>query len=624
MITQAKAAVEVTSSLGADVLVLTSLTWLERMAQPFVGQLELVSEDPEIDLQSLINQPISVRLDCRDQSRWLSGIVMRFQSGGASGRLARYHAQVIPSMALLQHSGGYKIYQNLSVQEIVQQVLSASGQVTLVNRLCQTYAPREYCVQYGESDLQFVQRLMEEEGIYYFFEYDKDSHSLVLVDDISAHQAVPGYENVTFRSVLPVGDDEYLTDYQASRQLGTATWMLNDYDFQKPQSPLLVKQMTPGDSTQLLRYDFPGGYNTVDQGQHLVRVKAESQQAARDVVTMRGSVRAIRCGNLVNLTDHPIDACNCQYLIKSQTLQVTAASVQAGDMTTFDCRQSIECQPTTTPYRAPQVTARPVAFGPHLATVAGKDGEEIWTDTYGRVKVQFPWDLDGKNNETSSCWIRVSQAWVGKNWGGMALPRIGDEVIVEFLSGNPDYPIIVGRVYNAGRMPPEALATAQAKTIFRTRSTKGGDATAFHELTFDDTKDQENILFQSERDFSRIVENNDTLSVGFDKKTPGDRSVKVYNNETIEVGLGSGNGSYKLEAAQSILLKCGSSTIEITPNSIQLTSASITIKGNSEATVQAPNVTAKADGKLALSGGASADLASSGQLTIKGAMVQIN
>ncbi len=604
MITQANSAVEVTSVLGPDVLLLVSLTWSERLAQPYVGQLELASADPEIDLQAMINQPISVRLDCRDQSRWLSGLVTQFRSAGAAGRLSRYVAEVAPALALLQYSGGYRIYQNLSSKEIIQQVLGAVSSINVVDRLCQSYSPREYCVQYGESDLQFIQRLMEEEGIYYFFEYAEGSHSVILADDPSGHQSVPGYESVKFRSTLPQGDDEYMTDYQASRQVGTVAWKLNDYDFQKPQSPLLVKQIATDSTAIGTRYDYPGGYTTIDQGQRLARVKSEAHQAMRDIVTMRGSVRALRCGDIFELAEYPIDACNIQYLIKSQLLQVTAASMQAGDMTTFDCQTALECQATTRPYRAPQLTPHPVAHGPHLATVAGKAGEEIWTDSYGRVKVQFPWDLDGQNNEASSCWIRVSQAWVGKNWGAVALPRIGDEVIVEFLGGNPDCPIIVGRVYNAGRMPPEALAAAQAKTIFRTRSTKGGDSTNFHELTFDDTNGQENILFQSERDFSRVVENDDALSVGFEKKSPGDRTVKIYNNESIEVGLGSGNGTYTLEAAKSIVLKCGSSTIQITPDAIQLSAASITIKGNSEITAQAPNTTVKADGALKLQAGA--------------------
>lgn len=623
MITQVKSAVEVTSSLGENVLLLSSMTWSERLAQPFVGQLELVSEDPEVDLAALVGQPMAVRLDCRDQSRWLSGIVSYAQSAGAVGRLSRYRVQVASTFSLLQHSGGYRIYQNLTVPEIIQKVLSATSSLVHASRLSQSYTPREYCVQYGESDLQFLQRLMEEEGIYYFFEYTKDTHTIVLVDDASGHATVPDYDKVVFRSVLPEGDDEYICDYQLSCEVGTGTWILNDYDFQKPQSPLLVKQIAE-QAGELSLYAYPGGYNTIDQGQRLARIRLEAYQASRDIVRMNSSVRGLRVGNTFTLTDHPLDSCNDKYLVKSLDLHVTAASIQAGDMTVFTCLSNIECQKASRPFRAPQVTSRPVALGPHLATVAGKQGEEIWTDSYGRVKVQFPWDLDGKNDEASSCWIRVSQTSVGKNWGSMNIPRIGDEVIVEFLNGNPDYPIVVGRVYNASRMPPEALSDAQAKTIFRTRSTKSADATAFHELTFDDTKDQEQILLHSERDFSRVVENNDALSVGFDKKSPGDRSVKVYNNETIEVGLGSGNGTYTLEAAKSILLKCGGSTIEITPDSIVLSSASITLKGNSEVNAQAPNVSLKADGALKMSGGATTEATSGGEMTIKGALVKIN
>ena len=262
--------------------------------------------------------------------------------------------------------------------------------------------------------------------------------------------------------------------------------------------------------------------------------------------------------------------------------------------------------------------------GPHIATVSGKAGEEIWTDPYGRIKVQFPWDRDGKNDELSSCWIRVAQASTGKNWGAMSLPRIGDEVIVEFLDGDPDRPIVTGRVYNAERMPPEGLAAAQAKTIFRTRSTKGADATAFHELTFDDTKDKEQILLQSERDFVRIVENNDSLKVGFEKKSPGDRSVDIYNNEAVTVGLGSGSGSYTLEAGKSIVLRCGDSKIEMTGSSIQISAPAITLKATGELKAQGANLTAQADAAMKLAGGATCNLESSGTTVVKGAMVQIN
>ncbi len=206
----------------------------------------------------------------------------------------------------------------------------------------------------------------------------------------------------------------------------------------------------------------------------------------------------------------------------------------------------------------------------------------------------------------------------------MSLPRIGDEVIVEFLDGNPDRPIITGRVYNAERMPPEKLADAQAKTIFRTRSTKGGDATAFHELTFDDTKDKELILFQSERDFNRIVENDDSLKVGFEKKSPGNRTVEIYNDESIKVGLGSGAGKYSLEAATSILLKCGDSTIELTPSGVQITAPSITLKATGEFKTQATNVTIQADAALKVAGNATANLESAGKVVIKGGMVEIN
>jgi len=296
--------------------------------------------------------------------------------------------------------------------------------------------------------------------------------------------------------------------------------------------------------------------------------------------------------------------------------------------------------------------------GPQIATVVGKAGEEIWTDAYGRIKVQFAWDLAGQNDDASSCWIRVTQPWTGKGFGAVSIPRIGEEVIVNFIDGDIDRPIVVGRVFNADRMPPEALADGQAKTVFRTRSTKEGEIDAFHELTFDDTADAESIYLHSERDFLRVVENNDALKVGFDKQDAGDQSIEIYNDQTVQVGVGSGagsqtveiakdrsvtldtgsdtltvkqgdqstevtSGSITMEAGTAITLKCGGSSIEITPSGITIKSAQINLNGDAKVNLAAPEISAAADGQLQLSGMLAA-VNADGELQLKGAIVQIN
>jgi type VI secretion system secreted protein VgrG len=525
----------------------------------------------------------------------------------------------------MKYSGGCRVFQELTTVEVVKKLFEEHGFSGLLeDRLSQSYVKRPYCVQYGESDQQFLQRLMEEDGIHYFFEYEQGKHTLILADDISSHKPWSDDATIPFRNVVHRGARESFNTLSAVKEFGIGTVALNDYDFQKPTSPLVVKQKSPNRDTPMEWYSFPGRYEVVDDGQRFARIRMEAEDAASDVVHMTGNACGVRSGSLFTLGDHPYETNNIQYLVTSASLNVQASSVQPADQRVFDCRVSVGCQSTKSPFRSALVTPRPVMRGPHLATVTGKAGEEIWTDSYGRIKVQFPWDREGKNDEQSSCWIRVSQSTTGKNWGTMSIPRIGEEVIVEFLDGNPDRPIVTGRVYNAQRMPPETLATAQAKTVFRTRSTKDADATAFHELTFDDTKGSESILFQSERDFTRIVENNDILKVGFEKTTPGDRTIEIYNNQKVTVGLGSGNGTYTLEAAKSILLKCGSSTIELTPQGITLTATSITLKASDALTAQAASVTAKSDAAMTFNAGADATLQGGGNVTIKGALVKIN
>lgn len=658
--TQKNSPVSVKSSLGNDKLLLVDAQWNEQLGQPFQAEINLCSDDAHIDLAALLKQPLSIQIDQSGNSKvWFHGFINRIESLGPIKRLYRYRASLTPSIGLLNHTGGCRIFQDHTSIDIIKKLFSEhqfSGQIEV--RTTQTFASRKYCVQYGESNSQFLHRLMEEEGIYYFFEYSESKHTLVLADDLSGHKSSDHHATIAYREIIPPSLDNYLSEFKSAKEFGSGSVVLNDYDFEKPKSPLLVKQNSPVRKSEFEWFDFPGRYTESDQGQRLARIRMESQDAARSWVQMQGNCRGLRAGHLFHLKDHPDDDANIQYLITSTSISITAPSLQSGESGDFQCNSTITCQPTKIPFRSQLQTVRPIMRGPHVATVCGKKGEEIWTDRYGRIKVQFPWDREGKGDENSSCWIRVSQTSTGKNWGAMSLPRIGDEVIVEFLDGNPDCPIVTGRVYNADRMPPESLSTSQAKTVFRTRSTKGADATAFHELTFDDTKDKESIYFRSERDFKRVVENNDSLQVGYEKKSPGDQKIEIYNDQTVVIGQGSSSGSCSwtiqknhtveivqgnqtntvsqgnytnkiaagsatINAAKSITLICGSSKIELTPSSIQISSPSITLKADGSFQASGATMSVKADGSLDLSGGMS-NLKASGILGVKGALVQIN
>lgn len=664
-ITQSARPLSISTSLGDDALVLLRVTWSEQLGRPFQGQLELVSEQGDIDPISLLKQPISIRLgDASDDGSpsYLHGFISAFGQTGFNRGLYDYHATVVPWFGLLKHVGGSQIFQQQTVVDIAKAVIESRGFTgQLEDRLTQTYRQRPYCVQYGESDFQFLSRLFEEEGIYYSFEYTEEKHTMVLCDDVSAHQANPDLSSLPYHGIDDDAAEACVSQWSSTRHFNTASYVLRDYDFQKPRAEMTVRQNASDTASEWQWYEFPGRYFDPADGEHYARVLTEAASANQQSATVETSAHGLQAGNRLTITSHPRDALNQEYLITAVQITSTSPDITAGSGGGggFGFASQLQIQPSSIPYRASHQTPRPLMPGPQIATVVGPEGEEIWTDSYGRIKVQFAWDMMGTSDDTSSCWIRVTQPWTGKGWGAVSIPRVGEEVIVAFLDGDVDRPIVTGRVFNADRMPPEGLADGQAKTVFRTRSTKEGDVECFHELTFDDTKDAELIYLHSERDFQRIVENNDSLMVGFEKQDAGDQAIEIYNNQSLIVGVGSGSGcqtieigqdrtttidsgndtltikqgdqsiqaesgAISIEAATSITLKCGGSSIEITPSGITIHSTQIDINGDAQANVAAPEINATADASLAISGGATTSIASDGQLTVQGAIVQIN
>ncbi len=658
--TQKNAPLCIETSAGQDAFQLLELSWRESLGAPFEGNLELASDRDNIDLAKLLMTTVLIRIDGKDgEPSYLHGHISRIENLGPELRLTRYRATIVPSISLLKQSGGCRIFQDFTTLDIIKKIFSNfgfSGQIE--SRLSGTYAKREYCVQYCESDFNFLSRIMQEEGIYYFFEYTKQKHCMVLADDVQAHRSAAGSQSIEYRPSHDTKLDEYLTHLNAAREFVTGAVELSDYDFQKPRAKLNVKQMSAGSDAKWSVFHYPGRFTESARGQAIAKIRQQSNDASGAWITMEGTARGVRCGNIFILKSHSSADRNIEYLITGATIQAELGGLEPGDDRPFSYHMSLEVQPSKLPFR-PALTAAPaVISGPHIATVSGKSGEEIWTDNYGRIKVQFPWDLTGKSDENSSCWIRVAQAWTGKSWGAMSIPRIGEEVIVEFLNGDPDQPIVVGRVFNADMMPPEGLAAAQAKTIFRTHSTKGGDKNSFHELSFDDTKDSETIYLHSERDFKRVVENNDETLVGFEKKSPGNQALSVYNDSTIAIGQGSGEGSLQIEiekdrsvsvakgndllkvkngdltiqvdagatlikSAKSITLSCGESSIKLTPSKIEIVSPAIDIKATGNLKMQGGDSTLEGSGNLQLKGGIG-KLMSSGPLTVQGAIVKIN
>lgn len=638
-------------------LVPTSLRWNERLGRPFDATVVMVTDALTIDATQWIGQPMGLTVGQQTEDPVaLHGLVDTVKELDWHDELRRFEVRLVPWIGLLRYVGGCHIYQQKSVVDIIQAITADRGfSGQLETRLTSQYEPHAYRVQYNESELDFVSRLMEEEGLYYFFEYTESSHTLILCDDMGTHATVPNYDTLPFRGNVKPDDAAAVGDWSRERQFTTASVMLDDYDFQKPRVDLSVRQAASPTPKPWWRGWYSGRFFDPEQGQQLSRIQSEATVCHGQTIHVRSNVAAVHAGNRIKVVDHPDDPMNREYVLTSASLQIetSALSMAADSPPQRRWQADWTLQPTDIPFRLRQETPRPRMSGPQVACVVGPDDQEIWTDSFGRVKVQFLWDRMATGDDGSSCWLRVTQGWTGPNYGMISVPRVGEEVVVQFFNGDPDRPVITGRIGNASTMPPEALPEAQSKTIFRTRSTPGGDTQTFHELTFDDTKDAEAIYLHSERDFIREVENNDSLKVGFEKQDPGDQSIEVYHDRTVQVGgnqtsqadvkwhAQSGDdmslqsskklstqsdGAMSMTSGDTTKMKSAKTMSLDSDASLSIESADgMTIKAGADASVSAGTaVTIKAATKLTLSCGGSQIVLEPSMITIKGAMVMIN
>jgi type VI secretion system secreted protein VgrG len=545
-------------------LLVRSLRGRESISSLFSFELELLSEDPAIVGADRMGQPMCVGLERLDaEPRYFHGIVSRFRAGESTVEdLRAYRAEIVPKLWLLQMTADCRIFQNKSVPEIVEMVLNENGVSDFRFDLRGTYAAREYCVQYRETDLAFVSRLLEDEGIYYFFEHSSDRHVLVLAD----HK---GYVNCLDAQVdYRVGSHtiDYVNSFQREFHFRPGKWSYTDYDFEKPSTYLGVTTNTvlpPSSFKNFEIYDYPGNYTVPGTGNSLVKRRLEAEEAGYEVVVGTSGCAGFFAGGKFELADRT-ERESGTYVITSidhhtAEGEISLSIAPPGGNLAVGYSNEFRCIPADVLYRPPRLTPKTRVEGPQTAVVVGTAGEEIYTDKYGRIKVQFHWDREGKFDDKSSCWIRVAQNWAGQNWGVAFHPRIGQEVIVDFLEGDPDRPIITGRVYNAEQMPPYDLPDKQSVSTIKSRSTKQGEAENFNELRFDDTKGKEEIYFHAEKDFNRVVENNDSLKVGYDKKDKGNQIIEIFNNQTLSVGCkdaSEGSQSITIFNNQSLTVGC--------------------------------------------------------------------
>jgi type VI secretion system secreted protein VgrG len=536
-------------------LELKSMTARECLARPFAYELELVSSDAQLDLSEMLGKPMTVQLEIGLlKYRYWNGIVTDVGFTGSHGRHALYRAVLEPKLALLERTSNARIFQGQTVPAIVKAVCAAHG-FGVKEALSNEYAPRDFVVQYGETDFNFVSRLLEHEGIYYFFQHDAEQHELVLADSYSAHAAMPGYEQLPYYppDVNREREIESFDRWELRQRLIPAAFASKDYDFERPlarpESTFLSEGNHALKGAEI--FEYGGAYlytkqqeedykskNHETQRDVYTRICNEEMHASFEQIRASSNARGLSVGSLFTLTEFPRAEQNREYLIVATNLVLHAHELESGHTPAVEpFRCDVRVLDSKRPFRPPRVTAKPVIRGPQTARVVGPQQDEIWTDQFGRVKVLFHWDRFGEGDENSSCWVRVAQIWAGGNWGGIHIPRIGQEVIVEFLEGDPDRPIITGRVYNQDNMPPYELPTNQTQSGIKSRSTKGGAATNFNEIRFEDLKGKEELFIHAERNQTTKVKQAQSISVGASrsKSVGGDESINVNGSRTTHV-----------------------------------------------------------------------------------------
>jgi len=527
-----------------DDLKFHTLDGSDELGRLFEFRIEALADSHSLSLKDMLGKPVTVRIEQQDLStRYLNGIVARASlSGRRAERYYGYELIVRPWLWLATRRSDCRIFQNKTVPEIVQEVLSTYG-FPIENHLAESYVPRDYCVQYNETDAAFVSRLMEFEGIYFWFRHAEDTHTLMLGDAMSSHTVLPGYETIPYiaRDRTAIADEEHIDGWLPAQEVSVGRHQTTDYDYTKPRADLSSQKVDPRghDHDSFASFEWPGGYRDDAPGAHYSRVRLEEQQAEHERANADTDVRGVAPGYLFTLEHCPRADQNREYLIvrcQYRFQENAYASDQGAEAVVHQTMMLV--QPSSLPYRSPRDTPRPRTNGPQTATVVGPPGEEIWTDQYGRVKLQFRWDRYGQSNQDSSCWVRVSSPWAGGGFGGVQIPRVGDEVVLDFLNGDPDEPIVTGRVYNGEKMPPWGLPGSATQSGLLSRSSPGGTTDHANAFRFEDKKGAEQLWMHAERNFDAETEADHTLSVGNNHThTVGnDETMQVKNNRQRSVG----------------------------------------------------------------------------------------
>ena len=674
--TQAGRRLMLKTPLEDDALLLTSFNGTEQLSRLFTYRLEMLSENAAIDPADLVGRNVTFGIRLPDDSlRHYNGFVSRFAAHGCGDRLALYSAEVVPWLWFLTLTAKCRIFQKLSVPEIIKKVFGDLNFTDFeTSQISGSHPKREYCVQYRESDFNFVSRLMEHEGIFYYFRHENGKHTLVLADSASGYKDAPEQEARFAHNLNSPQPKDNLTAWEHRLEFRPGKYTHTDYNFTIPSTSLLTSSNSViklPNANKLEIYDYPGEYENRGDGESEARLRMEEQEVPHDVVEGQSKCRTFSPGLKFKVAEHHVRSEEGKGYV---LVTVQHQAVQPGSYLTGEAAKPIDYTnrftaiPDSVAFRPPRLTPKPLVHGSQTAVVVGPAGEEIYTNEYGQVKVQFHWDREGQKNENSSCWMRVAQASAGNKWGSVFLPRIGQEVIVSFLEGDPDRPIITGCVYNAGEMPPYALPDNKTMSAIKSNSSPGSGG--FNEIRLEDKKGKEQVFIHAERNQDVQIKNDCFETIGHDlnlivkndkfEKIEGnrheeikechaelvekDRNLKVKGNQAIKTGgdfshsvtgnvIETVDKSQSLDVTKDLYIKARNIvieavehiTIKVGQSFIAMDRNGITLGTGGDIDVQAQkNVTVEASLSAAMKGTAGLKLESAAQAELKAPLVKIN
>lgn len=630
-LSQAQRIATLTTPLGKDKLALSRLEGTEGVSQLFEFRIDALSTERDIDFDGAIGKNCSVEMKTYKGSRHFDGILTEAQFVGGRDHLFAYRLVLRPWLWLLGHTSDCRLFKQKKPNDIIKEVFNKAGFSDFSFKTNEDYPTLEYCVQYRETHLAFVCRLMEQFGMFYLFEFSDGKHTLVVADSKSSLKKNPNVSTVPLilHSSTNRRTEEHFSDWTKERRFRTGKVALNDYDYFKPNANLLANASESSGYARgsLEVYDYPGKYDETGQGEKFAKVRLQATQSLDKRRRGSGDAASMTPGHLVTLKDHPAGGENIEYMVVSATHSYTAQDYRSGGGSSGSpYAGAYVFQPGDRPFRAPLVTPKPVMFGPQTAKVVGKRGEEIDVDEHGRIEVQFHWDREKKHSRR----VRIAHVWSGKNWGGVVIPRIGMEVVVEFLEGDPDQPFVTGTVYNADNTHPYALPENKTMAGLKSNSSKGGGG--YNEFVFEDKKSSEKVRMHAQKDHEVVVRNMETVEIGVDFDAARDKGSRKHTlkNGDDELTVDKGNQKVKIKADQiidvnenikttakqsifmtattSIELKCGASKITMTPAEIKI--ESMIVKIEAQTVLDAKGLMTTVDGTAVL--------------TLKGGMVKIN